>query len=70
MRRRWLHSAFFDGGLILAPPFVSVAAVPQTTHSILDAWLWKLEESDPGLRSYLFPEAQKLLGRVQGKAIA
>jgi hypothetical protein len=35
---------------------VSLLMVPQTTHYILDAWIWKFDGSNPGLKEYLFGE--------------
>ncbi len=35
---------------------VPLLAVPQVTHYILDAYIWKLDDSNPGLRSLLLPE--------------
>jgi hypothetical protein len=32
---------------------VATLALPQIVHYFLDAWIWKLDDSNPGLRSYL-----------------
>ncbi len=46
--------------------------LPQATHYVLDAWIWKLNDSNPGLRSYLFgeelsPQASKSLPAMRAE---
>ena len=36
--------------------------VPQATHYVLDAWIWRFDSSNPGLGSFLFGEAQPTHG--------
>ncbi len=46
--------AGFEGALGFLVPLL---AVPQATHYILDAFLWKFDGSNPGLREALLPAA-------------
>jgi hypothetical protein len=39
--------------LALAVPFL---ALPQSTHYVLDAWIWRMDGSNPGLREMLVAE--------------
>lgn len=53
--RRWLHSPAFDLGWFAGPPLfaallIPLLALPQATHYLLDAWLWRFDGSNPGLR--------------------
>ena len=40
-----------SAGLSLLVPLL---AVPQATHYVLDAFIWKLNSNNPDLRKYLF----------------
>ena len=65
------HSAVFSG---LALPFtipegmlhllVPLLTVPQATHYVLDAWIWKFDGSNPGLKNFLFGEPKPVAGSV------
>lgn len=50
-----------DGGGILGGGalalIVPLLAVPQAAHYVLDAWIWRLDGSNPGLRDYLLGPA-------------
>lgn len=46
-------AALSDGLLALVVPAL---ILPQATHYVLDAWIWKFDGSNPGLRAYLFGE--------------
>jgi hypothetical protein len=37
---------------------VPLLILPQATHYVLDAWIWKFDGSNPGLRAYLFASAE------------
>ena len=56
----WHEHGVFFGGLGTALPdvlltlVVPVLILPQATHYVLDAWIWKFDGSNPGLREYLF----------------
>ena len=60
----WKEHAAVFGGLNLGRELPSMAliilvpllTVPQATHYILDAYIWKFDGSNPGLRYYLFHE--------------
>jgi len=41
--------------MVIVPALV----LPQATHYVLDAWIWKFDGSNPGLRYYLFLEGDK-----------
>ena len=38
---------------------VPLLVLPQATHYVLDAWIWKFDSSNPGLRYYLFLEGER-----------
>jgi hypothetical protein len=53
------HGAFFGGMEVMVPDallalVVPALILPQATHYVLDAWIWKFDGSNPGLRDYLF----------------
>ena len=54
------HGIFFGGLQVTALPdtlltlIVPSLILPQATHYVLDAWIWKFDGSNPGLRTYLF----------------
>ena len=53
------HGVFFgDVGAVLPDVLLALVVpaliLPQATHYILDAWIWKFDGSNPGLREYLF----------------
>ena len=55
------HPAFFGGVQVagalpddLLALLVPALILPQATHYVLDAWIWKFDGSNPGLREYLF----------------
>jgi hypothetical protein len=53
------HAAVFGGPGFAMPEMalnvlVPLLTVPQATHYVLDAWLWRFDGSNPGLREYLF----------------
>jgi hypothetical protein len=53
------HAQFFGGLAVTVPDLLAGALVPflilpQATHYVLDAWIWKFDGSNPGLRYYLF----------------
>jgi len=50
-------AALSDGLLTLVVPAL---ILPQATHYVLDAWIWKFDGSNPGLRAYLFGEPETL----------
>lgn len=56
--------AFGNLGIAFDPPaavyhlLVPLLTVPQATHYVLDAWIWKFDGSNPGLPSYLFGEPE------------
>lgn len=50
-----LASALPDVLLTLVVPAL---ILPQATHYVLDAWIWKFDGSNPGLRAYLFGETR------------
>jgi len=60
----WQEHAGFFGGLTLPvdlPPalvalVVPLLILPQLTHYLLDAWIWKFDGSNPGLREHVFGE--------------
>ena len=60
--------AFGQVALPLAAPdalrhlVVPLLTVPQATHYVLDAWIWRFDSSNPGLGSFLFGEAQPTHG--------
>ena len=41
---------------------VPLLTVPQATHYVLDAWIWRLDSSNPGLGSFLFGEVRPAHG--------
>ena len=55
------HAGIFGGIPALDAPkallilVVPLLTVPQATHYILDAWIWKFDGSNPDLRENLFP---------------
>ena len=58
------HSQFFAGlqrtvSDEVTAFLVPLLILPQTTHYVLDAWIWKFDGSNPGLRYYLFLESEK-----------
>ena len=61
----WHAHAEFFGGLAVAVPEALTAALvpllilPQATHYVLDAWIWKFDGSNPGLRYYLFLDGDR-----------
>jgi hypothetical protein len=66
------HASLFGGWRLPELPrelltlLVPLLILPQATHYVLDAWIWKFDGSNPGLRKYLFasPEiASPTLGR-------
>lgn len=69
----WREHAAAYGGLL--PPIdlpdtlvnllVPLLALPQATHYLLDAWIWKFDGSNPGLRYYLFLEGPEPERRPQ-----
>jgi len=54
------HASLFGDWHLPALPkellavIVPVLILPQATHYVLDAWIWKFDGSNPGLREYLF----------------
>jgi hypothetical protein len=58
----WRQHATLFGGVQLAGALpddllallVPALILPQATHYVLDAWIWKFDGSNPGLREYLF----------------
>ena len=63
------HAVAFGGvALPLAVPdalrhlVVPLLTVPQATHYVLDAWIWRFDSSNPGLGSFLFGETQPTHG--------
>ena len=56
------HGIFFGGLQVTALPdtlltlIVPALILPQATHYVLDAWIWKFDGSNPGLRTYLFQD--------------
>lgn len=62
----WQEHATLFAGLALSwnpPPavfhlLVPLLTVPQATHYVLDAWIWKFDGSNPGLKTYLFGQAE------------
>ena len=44
-----------DALLVLVVPAL---ILPQATHYVLDAWIWKFDGSNPRLREYLFGDAR------------
>lgn len=58
-------SLYPDAGALLQVPdevfalIVPLLVLPQATHYVLDAWIWKFDGSNPGLRYYLFLEGDK-----------
>ena len=34
--------------------FVPLLTVPQATHYVLDAYIWRFDGSNPGLRQYVY----------------
>jgi hypothetical protein len=62
----WREHGMFFGGVQLASAWpdvlltllVPALILPQATHYVLDAWIWKFDGSNPGLREYLFGEAR------------
>jgi hypothetical protein len=58
------HAIFFGGVQATALPEALLALVvpalilPQATHYVLDAWIWKFDGSNPGLPQYLFGDAR------------
>jgi hypothetical protein len=38
---------------------VPLLALPQATHYVLDAFIWRFDGSNPGLRAYIFGEAAR-----------
>ena len=58
------HGTFFGGLGGLDPPgaaltlIVPLLTIPQATHYILDAWIWKFDGSNPGLERYLFGDSR------------
>jgi hypothetical protein len=49
-----LGSALPDALLAVVVPAL---ILPQATHYVLDAWIWRFDGSNPGLRRYLFGDA-------------
>ena len=41
---------------------VPLLTVPQATHYVLDAWIWKFDGSNPGIKALLFGEARPAYG--------
>ena len=41
---------------------VPLLTVPQATHYVLDAWIWKFGGSNPGIKALLFGEARPAYG--------
>jgi hypothetical protein len=55
------HASVFGGlawgGSLTAPALallVPLLALPQSTHYVLDAWIWRLDGSNPDLKEHLF----------------
>jgi hypothetical protein len=54
------HASLFGGWLLPTLPeevlavIVPALILPQATHYVLDAWIWKFDGSNPGLRDWLF----------------
>jgi hypothetical protein len=66
------HASLFGGFRLPELPrelltlVVPLLILPQATHYVLDAWIWRFDGSNPGLREYLFasaPTAPPSLGR-------
>ena len=45
---------------------VPLLVLPQATHYVLDAWIWKFDGSNPGLSYYLFLEGDRPVVREPG----
>jgi hypothetical protein len=54
------HTSLFGGWRLPTLPdevlavIVPALILPQATHYVLDAWIWKFDGSNPGLREFLF----------------
>ena len=54
------HASLFGGWRLPTLPdevlavIVPALILPQATHYVLDAWIWKFDGSNPGLREFLF----------------
>ncbi len=48
---------------------VPLLALPQATHYVLDAWIWRFDGSNPGLRDYLFGTPVTHLGHPEGAQV-
>ena len=54
------HASLFGGWRLPMLPdevlavIVPALILPQATHYVLDAWIWKFDGSNPGLREFLF----------------
>ena len=54
------HASLFGGWRLPTLPDEMLAVIvpalilPQATHYVLDAWIWKFDGSNPGLREFLF----------------
>jgi hypothetical protein len=58
------HLGLFGARMLQVPDealavIVPALVLPQATHYVLDAWIWKFDGSNPGLRYYLFLEGEK-----------
>ena len=62
------HASLFGDWQLPALPKELLAVVvpllilPQATHYVLDAWIWKFDGSNPGLRGYLFGDSEPPTG--------
>jgi hypothetical protein len=62
------HASLFGDWQLPALPKELLAVVvpllilPQATHYVLDAWIWKFDGSNPGLRGYLFGDSEPPAG--------
>ncbi len=69
----WQEHAVAFGGLALSSPLsesllpiiVPFLMLPQVTHYLLDAWIWKFGDQNPGLKDYLFQTPPEKEGSLE-----